>query len=79
MAAEYTEFNSVERRAEALAEKIRVALNKPYILAKHSYIFIGITIYSGEPLAIGGVLQQAEQAMYQSKNNSKNTSTVYAD
>ncbi len=81
MAAEYTGFDSAEQSAKALAEKIRESLNNNYILAGHSCVLsasIGIALYSGDSSEISSVLRQADQAMYKSKINGKNTITVYA-
>lgn len=62
--------------AEAVAEKILVALNQPYQLASftcHSSPSIGITLFSDHQGSLEDLLQRADLAMYQAKEAGRNT------
>jgi diguanylate cyclase (GGDEF)-like protein/PAS domain S-box-containing protein len=67
--------------AETVAEKIRVALGKPYLLADRNYhktCCIGIAIFGAHPGNPLDVLQQAEIAMSQAKAAGRNTVRFFA-
>jgi diguanylate cyclase (GGDEF)-like protein/PAS domain S-box-containing protein len=61
---------------ENIGEKILSALNRPYLLGRHSYhttASIGVTLFSGHNLEIEELLKQADIAMYQAKKAGRNT------
>ncbi|CAN5493015.1 hypothetical protein BH11PSE11_BH11PSE11_30250 [soil metagenome] len=64
-------------QAEMIAEKIRVALNQPYLFYRgghvhHSTPSIGVTLFKGNELALDIVLKQADMALYQAKGAGRN-------
>jgi diguanylate cyclase (GGDEF)-like protein/PAS domain S-box-containing protein len=64
------------RHVGIVAEKIREALARPYLLKTHKHHSspsIGISMYSGHRATVDEVLQQADLAMYQAKNAGRNT------
>ncbi len=67
-------------QAEAVAEKIRDALNKPYLLEGNRHFSspsIGVVLYRGHLEAIENLLKFADIAMYQSKQAGRNTIRFY--
>lgn len=78
-----------KKEALKIAEKIRIALEKPYILAapkknndlkeiKHrGSCSIGAVLFSGKESSPDDIINWADQAMYKSKENGKNTITFY--
>lgn len=71
--------NAVQQ-AEAVAEKVRVALNTPFTLEQLSYVSspsIGITLFSDDNNSIDQLLQQADLAMYQAKAAGKNQTRLF--
>lgn len=63
-------------QTEDVAEKIIQALNQPYQLNTHNYYntcSIGATLFVGHEHALEELLKQADIAMYESKNNGRNT------
>jgi diguanylate cyclase (GGDEF)-like protein/PAS domain S-box-containing protein len=63
-------------QAEALAEKIRHALDHPYLLDEQPVIStasIGVTLITGQNTAIAELMKQADLAMYQAKKAGRNT------
>ena len=66
--------------AQAVAEKIRIELGKPYHLHDHEYQFtpsIGITLYPEGNETIDDVLKHADAAMYQAKSSGGNSIRFY--
>lgn len=70
------------KQTEAVAAKIRDALNRPYTFKRkvgsggHEYRStpsIGISIYQGEGVPVEELLKQADMAMYQSKGAGRNS------
>lgn len=70
------------QQTEAVAAKIRNALNRPYTFKRknheggHEYRStpsIGISIYQGVELSVEELLKQADMAMYQSKGAGRNS------
>ena len=64
-------------QAEAVAEKIREALNQPYPLnineAKfHGTTSVGLTLFRGQKASVELVLKQADVALYQAKDAGRN-------
>lgn len=67
-----------------LAEKIRTALAKPYLMDKagdagdpvkiehHCTASIGLTLFKGEEYSMSDVLRHADLAMYQAKSAGRN-------
>ncbi|CAM5226052.1 putative bifunctional diguanylate cyclase/phosphodiesterase [Alishewanella longhuensis] len=71
--------NAVQQ-AEAVAEKVRLALNTPFTLEQLSYVSspsIGITLFSDDNNSIDELLQQADLAMYQAKAAGKNQTRLF--
>ena len=63
-------------QAEAVARKILAGFNHPYLLGNQDYhtsSSIGITVFSGDQKNDEDLLKQADIAMYQAKNNGRNT------
>ena len=63
-------------RTEAVGEKIRSALNQPYLLAghpHHSTPSIGATLFDDHHNSIDELLKRADLAMYQAKAAGRNT------
>lgn len=72
--------NEAAARAEAIAEKIRVALSQPCVLKDHLYtttISIGIVVFKGFEHTLDDLLKQADIAMYQAKAAGRNTVRFY--
>jgi len=62
--------------AETAAEKIRSAINQPYLLRErehHSSPSIGISLYLGHDESSEDLLKRADLAMYQAKSAGRNT------
>lgn len=62
--------------AEAIAEKILHAINRPHILEDHEYHgsgSIGISMFYGNSTPQDALLKHADTAMYQSKQSGRNT------
>jgi diguanylate cyclase (GGDEF)-like protein/PAS domain S-box-containing protein len=69
---------SAASQAEAIAEKIRTAINQryaPYSGAQEhlSSASIGVTLFQGNHLGLEALLKQADMALYQSKGAGRNT------
>ncbi len=67
-------------QAELVAQTIRVALGKPYLLARqefHSTPSIGIALFQGHEESMTDLLKHAEIAMYQAKTAGRNAVRFY--
>ncbi len=63
-------------QAQAVGEKILVALNEPYLLGNHKHHStpsIGVTLFGGNQGTVDELLKRADFAMYQSKAAGRNT------
>ncbi len=65
-------------KAEMIADKTRLALNQPYILAPsgqthYSTPSIGVTLFRSQNLSVDDLLKQADVALYQAKGAGRNT------
>ncbi|MCX7145961.1 MAG: EAL domain-containing protein [Sulfuritalea sp.] len=63
-------------QAQAVGEKILVALNEPYLLGNHKHHStpsIGVTLFGGNQDTVDELLKRADFAMYQSKSAGRNT------
>ena len=61
---------------EAVAEKIHVGLNQPYLfdaMAHHSTASIGATVFAGTQVSIDELMRQSDLAMYKAKDAGRNT------
>ena len=61
---------------EAVAQKIRIALNEPYEVegvSHHSTASLGITVFGDPQIPADELMKQAELAMYKSKDAGRNT------
>ena len=73
---------SAARQAEVVAEKIRFALNEPYVLVGlereyQSTSSIGLTLFRGQETAIDVLLKQADVALYQAKDAGRNAARFF--
>jgi len=71
-----THPDEAANRAEAIAQKILVALNQPYALMHHEYHItssIGVTMFSDLADTVDELLKRADLAMYQAKAAGRNT------
>jgi diguanylate cyclase (GGDEF)-like protein/PAS domain S-box-containing protein len=62
-------------KVATVAEKIREALARPYLLKEHEYLSspsIGVTLYHGNGESVEDLLRQADLAMYQVKKAGRN-------
>lgn len=78
--ATHKQKEQASEQALIVARKILKELNKPYILNNTSMHFspsIGISIYPEGELSALGVIQQADTAMYRSKQDGKNSISFY--
>ncbi len=67
-------------KAIFVAEKVRVLLNKPYLLNNNEHTFscsLGIAIFPEDSDEANGILQKADTAMYLSKEKGKNCISFY--
>ena len=65
------------QQAEAIAEKVRFALNQPYALNINEAKFqgttsIGLTLFRGQDVSVDVLLKQADVALYQAKDGGRN-------
>ena len=62
-------------QAEVIAEKIRSAINQPFVLQDQEYFnspSIGISMFGGDEHSIDELLKRADTAMYQAKKSGRN-------
>ncbi|SPE29302.1 Diguanylate cyclase/phosphodiesterase with PAS/PAC sensor(S) [Burkholderiales bacterium] len=69
---------SAAAKAESIAEKMRAAINQPYVLGGSeaeyfSTTSIGLTLFCGHDHSAEVLLKQADVAMYQAKSAGRNT------
>jgi diguanylate cyclase (GGDEF)-like protein/PAS domain S-box-containing protein len=67
-------------QAEAIAEKIRLALNRPYRLTeqqRHVSSSIGIALFSGQDETVDDVMKRADLALYRAKAAGRNTLRLF--
>jgi diguanylate cyclase (GGDEF)-like protein/PAS domain S-box-containing protein len=70
-----TDENDAARQALVLAEKIKIALVAPYLIAGTDFRItssIGIVIFDGKGISVDDILMHADTAMYQAKNSGRN-------
>jgi len=73
-----TDANEAKLSAIALAEKIRLALNAPYIINNDSTIkwestvSIGVSLFLGQKHSIQSTLAKSDNALYKAKKSGKN-------
>ncbi len=77
-----SEEATAAHQAEIVAEKVRRALNEPYLLEglereHHSTPSIGLTLFRGQDTPIDVLLTQAYGALYQSKEAGRNTTRFF--
>ncbi len=68
------------RKIALLAEKVRKALTRPYMLKKHmhhSSPSIGISLYHGNAESLETLLEHADMAMYQAKRSGRNAVRLF--
>lgn len=80
----YVDKETSKQQALLLAEKIRLALEKPYVMDKteasgstvkikhHCSASIGLTLFKGEKDSLSNILRYADLAMYQAKSAGRN-------
>jgi len=67
-------------QSQFLANKILTAISQVYILDSHQYhctSSIGINLFTGQQIEVDRFMQQADIAMYQAKNDGRNTLRFY--
>lgn len=67
-------------QAEIVCEKILAAFNQPFLLNEyeyHSSASIGICLFRGYEASVDELLKRADTAMYQAKNEGRNTMRFY--
>jgi EAL domain-containing protein (putative c-di-GMP-specific phosphodiesterase class I) len=67
-------------QAQFLANKILTAISQVYFLDSHQYhctSSIGINLFTGQQIEVDRFMQQADIAMYQAKNDGRNTLRFY--
>ena len=70
-----------EEDASIVAEKLRLAINQPFVLEGHSLIVsacIGIALYPEAGSDLLELSRHADQAMYRAKENGRNAVTIYS-
>jgi predicted signal transduction protein with EAL and GGDEF domain len=63
-----------------IAEKIRIAIEQPYSINNYEYhcsTSIGITLFPENDISAAHLLQQADKAMYRSKEQGRNTISFF--
>lgn len=76
-----TDAAEASRQAEAVGEKVRQALAKPYGLASGDYFSstsLGVTLFHGHDATIETVLKQADLALYRAKGSGRNCQTFFS-
>lgn len=76
-----TQRHHAHMQAQAVAEKVRVALYEPYQLHDLSYqcsTSIGVALFQGSAVGPDELLKQADAAMYQAKQSGRNAIRFYA-
>jgi diguanylate cyclase (GGDEF)-like protein/PAS domain S-box-containing protein len=85
----YVDKETSKQQALMLAEKIRTALAKPYLMDKmdatgasvkiehHCTASIGLTLFKGEKSSMSDVLRHADLAMYEAKSAGRNQVQYY--
>lgn len=80
----YVDKETSKQQALLLAEKMRLALEKPYMMDKteasgtkvkiehHCSASIGLTLFKGEKASMSDILRYADLAMYQAKSAGRN-------
>ncbi|NOQ36038.1 MAG: diguanylate cyclase [Methylococcaceae bacterium] len=74
--AEEPDLKIATNNAMLIAEKVLEKLNAPYFINEHKHQFtssIGVTLFPCTTFEPEEILQAADKAMYQSKNDGKNT------
>ncbi len=72
--------NDLLEQSRVIAEKIITAINQPFIIGKHELFIttsIGITLYEGIDETVEILLKRADTAMYQAKEEGRNTYCFY--
>ncbi|MGQ0708601.1 MAG: EAL domain-containing protein [Rhodoferax sp.] len=67
-------------QADAIGQKILLALNAPYQLAGRDHVSspsVGITLFGSEPHSVDDLLRQADLAMYQAKAAGRNAVSFF--
>ncbi len=67
--------SEASQKAAVIAEKIRAALARPYLLNEneyHSSPSIGVCLYRGDRESVDDLLKHADMAMYQAKESGRN-------
>lgn len=72
------------KKALAVTEKIRVALNRVYVLGEdqhkhHASASIGVAMFQGNQNSEGELLKRADLAMYEAKDFGRNKACLYSE
>lgn len=74
--------DSAMRHAQAVAEKLLVAFQEPFMLgneACRNTPSVGVTLFLGQEVPVGQLLREADAAMYGAKSAGRNTVRVFGE
>ena len=75
-----TDPEEASRRADAVAEKVRAAIDRPYNLGICTFettSSVGLELFQGRALDFDGLLKRADTAMYRAKSSGRNAVCRY--
>lgn len=76
------EAEAARQQAQRVAEKIRLALDRPYEIQgeiHHSSPSIGVCMFSGKSTSVAELLRRADLSMYEAKSVGRNTVRFYEE
>ncbi len=73
-------YTDVMEQSRIIAEKIIIAINSPFLIREHELFIstsIGITLFTGDDETVESLLARTDTAMYQAKQDGRNTFCYY--